>query len=116
MLRFLADENFNGIVVRGLIRRRPKFDIVRVRDVGMAGAEDPAILEWAAAHERVILTHDAATFANHAYARVNAGMSMPGVLELHERLPVGVAIEEILIVAECSLEGECNDRVIHLPL
>ena len=29
MLRFAADENFNGDIVRGLLRRNPKFDIVR---------------------------------------------------------------------------------------
>ena len=38
MLRLLADENFNGEVVRGLLLRQPDADIVRVQDVGLAGA------------------------------------------------------------------------------
>jgi hypothetical protein len=41
MLRFAADENFNGDIVRGLLRRNPKLDIVRVQDVGLSGADDP---------------------------------------------------------------------------
>ena len=53
MLRLAADENFNNDIVRGLLRRRPDLDIVRVQDVGLSGADDPAILEWAAREGRV---------------------------------------------------------------
>ena len=31
MLRLAADETFNGDIVRGLLRRNPKLDIVRVQ-------------------------------------------------------------------------------------
>jgi predicted nuclease of predicted toxin-antitoxin system len=55
MLRFLADENFNTNVVRGLLRRQPDLDIVRVQDVGLSGADDPTLLAWAAQHGRIIL-------------------------------------------------------------
>jgi hypothetical protein len=40
-----ADENLNNDLVRGLLRRRPDLDIVRVRDAGLAGADDPTVLE-----------------------------------------------------------------------
>jgi hypothetical protein len=42
MLRFAADENFNADIVRGLRRRLPEVDIVRVQDVGLSGADDPS--------------------------------------------------------------------------
>jgi hypothetical protein len=48
MLRLAADENFNNDVVRGVRRRNPAVDIVRVQDAGLSGADDPSILEWAA--------------------------------------------------------------------
>jgi hypothetical protein len=32
----LADENFNGDIVRGLLRRNPTLDIVRVQDEGFS--------------------------------------------------------------------------------
>ena len=41
MLRLLADENFNGDIVRALLLRQPDLDIVRVQDVGLAGVDDP---------------------------------------------------------------------------
>ena len=46
MLRLLADENFNGDIVRALLLRQPDLDIVRVQDVGLAGVVDPDILAW----------------------------------------------------------------------
>ena len=47
MLRFVADENFNNNIVRGLLLRQPELDIVRVQDVGLTSADDPIVLEWA---------------------------------------------------------------------
>ena len=67
MLRFAADENFNGDIVRGLLRRNPKLDIVRVQDVGLSGADDPSVLEWAAELRRIVVTHDISTLAKHAF-------------------------------------------------
>jgi predicted nuclease of predicted toxin-antitoxin system len=58
MLRPLADENFNSDIVRGLLLRQPNLDIARVQDVGLAGADDPEVLAWAAENNRIVLTHD----------------------------------------------------------
>lgn len=46
MVRLLADENFNGDIVRGLLLRRPELDLVRVQDVELDGLEDPDVLTW----------------------------------------------------------------------
>jgi hypothetical protein len=53
---------------------------------------------------------------NFAYERVQAGLSMPGLFEVSRRVPVGLAIEEILLLDECSLEGEWEGQVRFLPL
>ena len=116
MLRFAADENFNNDLVRGLQRRRPDLDIVRVRDAGLAGADDPTVLEWAAQEARVLLTHDVTTLTHYAYARVEANQPMPGVFCVSRSVPAGRAIEDILLLAECSLPGEWEDQVRYLPL
>ncbi|NJR62170.1 MAG: DUF5615 family PIN-like protein [Cyanobacteria bacterium CRU_2_1] len=116
MVRFLADENFNNQIVRGVLRRNPYIDIVRVQDVDLSETDDPIILEWAAQQDRIVLTHDVTTMTGFAYERVQAGLSMPGVFEISRRVPVGLAIEEILLLAECSLEGEWEGQVRFLPL
>ena len=116
MLRLLADENFNGDIVRALLLRQPVLDIVRVQDVGLAGASDPDVLDWAAANDRIVLTHYRATLPNYAYERLAACERMPGVFILNDRFPVGHAIREILLMVECSEQPEWSDRVVYLPL
>lgn len=116
MLRLAADENFNADIVRGLIRRNPKLDIVRVQDVGLSGADDPSVLHWAADQGRVIITHDISTLAKHAFARVAAGQPMPGVFEVRSVAPVGQTIEDLILLAECSFDGEWEGQVRYLPL
>ncbi len=116
MLLLVADENFNNDIVRGLLRKNPDLDIVRVQDVGLRGADDPIILEWAANEGRVVLTHDAATMAYYAYERVRKGLSMPGVIEVADDLPIGRVVEDILLLAEYSDRNEWDGQVIYLPL
>ena len=106
MLRLLADENLNNDIVRGLLRQRPDLDIVRVQDVGLSGADDPTVLAWAAQERRVLITHDVSTVTKYAYERIRAGQSMPGVFEVSRAVPIGRAIEDILLPAECSLDDE----------
>ncbi len=116
MLRLAADENFNNDIVRGLIRRKPDIDIVRAQDVGLSGAKDPALLEWAAQQGRVVVSHDVSTLTKHAYARVAAGLGMPGVFEAPNTLSIGRAIDDLLLIVECSVEGEWEGQVRYLPL
>jgi Domain of unknown function (DUF5615) len=116
MLRLAADENFNGDIVRGLLRRNPNLDIVRVQDVGLSGADDPSVLQWAADQGRVIVTHDISTLAKHAFHRIEAGQPMPGVFEVTSVAPVGRAIDDLILLAECSFEGEWEGQVLFLPL
>ena len=116
MLRFLADENFNNAILRGLSVRAAHVDIVRVQDVGLYGAADPAVLAWAAEHGRALLTHDVRTVPDFANCRVGRGEPMCGVFVVRDRTLVGPIIENILLLAECSIEREWENRVVFLPL
>jgi hypothetical protein len=116
VLLLVADENFNNDIVRGSLRRKPELDIVRLQDVGLSGTDDPAVLEWAAQAGRVLLTHDVTTITHYAYERVQAGKPMPGVIEVGREVPLGVAIEDLLLLAECSLDGEWEGQILYLPL
>lgn len=116
MLRLATDENFNGTILRGLLRREPNLDNVRVQDVGLSGADDPTVLAWAASEGRVLLTHDVTTLTHYAYERVRIGLPMPGVFEVSRSVLIGQAIEDILLIAECSSEGEYEGQIRYLPL
>jgi hypothetical protein len=82
----------------------------------LCACKTPTILEWAAQAGRVLLTHDVATMTRYAYDRVREGKPMPGVFEVGRAVPIGVAIEEIVLLAECSLDGEWEGQVRYLPL
>ncbi|MEY3825391.1 MAG: hypothetical protein RLZZ148_203 [Cyanobacteriota bacterium] len=115
MIKLLADENFDNNIVRGLFRRNPEIDIVRVQDVGLSGKDDPTVLEWAAKEERILLTHDVATITRYAYDRVRQGQPMPGVIEISTDAPIGRVIEDVLLLAECGQEGELEGQIQYLP-
>jgi predicted nuclease of predicted toxin-antitoxin system len=116
VLRLVSDENFNGDIVRGLLLRHPALDLCRVQDVGLEGADDPTILAWAAANDRIVLTHDHATMPDFAYTRVAAGLPMPGVFVVPDRMAVRQAIEEVLLVEACSEQAEWAGLIVYLPL
>lgn len=116
MIRLLADENFNENIVRGIRRRSPDIDLVRVRDVGLSGADDPTVLEWAAQHQRILLTHDVSTITAFAYERVRAEKPMPGVFEVGRTVALRSAIEDILLLVTYSVDGEWEGQVQYLPL
>jgi hypothetical protein len=116
MLRLICDEHVHGGVIRGLRRRVPGLDIVRVQDVGLGGTPDAQILEWAAAESRIIITRDVNTMIGSAWDRVKAGEPMPGVLAIRERFAIGQAIADIHLVAECYTEDEMANQVLYIPL
>lgn len=116
MIRFLADENFNFDIVRELRRRLPSLDLVRIQELGLSGAVDPDVLELAANTGQVLLTHDVNTMTKFAYLRLDVDMPMPGVVLVPDTLPVGRAIEDLILMIGGSLEHEWENQVRHLPL
>ena len=116
MLRFAADENLNIHIATGLLLRNPVVDIVRVQEAGLAGADDPSVLEWAAGEGRILLSHDVTTMSRHASNRVEAGLPMPGLFLILQDHQVGEVIEDLLLIAEGSLDNEWDGQIRYLPL
>ena len=116
MIRFLIDEDFDNDIFRGVLRRLPELDMVRAQDVGLSGKKDPEVLEWAALEKRVLLSHDVSTMTKHAIARIHAGLPFPGMFAVSQSLPIGKAIDEIQLIAECSQEQEWEGQIRYLPL
>jgi hypothetical protein len=109
VIAFLVDQNFNEHIVDGMTRRLAGLEYTYVREVGLANAGDSVILEWAVAHSLVLLTHDRKTIPPLAYARVAAGLPMPGVFLVSDDMPIGDAINELLIAVHCLSTDECKN-------
>src|SRR6266545_5796554 len=106
MLLLVADENFNNDILRGLLRRDPSLDIVRIQDVGLTRAPDSVVLEWAVQENRVLLTHDRNTITKFAYQRV---------MEVDRSVPIKIAIDDILLLAVASDTGQWQGQIVYLP-
>ncbi len=100
--------------MRGLRYQRPDLDLVRVQDIGLSGADDPTVLEWAAQAGRVLITHDVKTITKYAYDRLSQGLGMPGVIEVNDRSAIAQCISDILLLAE--FEEECWGQIRYVPL
>ncbi len=116
MIKLLADENLDNTIIRGLLRRNPDIDIVRVQDIGLSGEDDPAVLDRAAAEGRILLTHDVATITRYAYERLAKNLSMPGVIEIHSDAPIGRVIEDLFMILECGMPEDLDGQIYYLPL
>lgn len=116
MIALAVDENFDHHILRALVRRLPGLDARTVHTAGLAGADDPAVLAWAAKEERVLLTHDVRTVTRFAYDRVARGDPMPGVIEVRDLAPIGEVINDLELVLSCSTPDDFKDQVFYVPL
>ncbi len=117
MLRLASDADVHGSMIRGLRRRLPKIDLVRVQDTLPEGIADPDVLAWAAAENRVLISNDRNTMVGFAYRRVAAGDPMPGIIVTSKEQPIGAMIDDIALIAECMAEEEMRlATVVFLPL
>jgi hypothetical protein len=76
-VRFLADEDLDADIIRGLHSHEPAIDILDVKTAGLRGTADPEILELAAQEDRVLITHDRNTMTRYFRDRLDAGMPTP---------------------------------------
>lgn len=116
MIAFLADEDFNARIIRGLRRRNPEIDVLTVTQAGLGGWADPAIFEWAASQSRIILTHDVNTLIAAALDRVRSSQVMRGVIAVPRSVGIGSAIADLNLIATLATPDEMKGQVWYLPL
>jgi hypothetical protein len=116
-VKWLADECFDNDIVRGLFRRAPALDLIRVQDVAeIVGQDDVKLLAWATGNERVLLTHDLATMVPALLIQRKQESGCTPIVLVSDSLPIGDVIEEILLLDQCSEEADWTAGVIYLPL
>ena len=113
---FATDENFDGRILKGLRERLPEADIIRIQDTEMYQASDPELLQWLAEEGRVLLTHDVRTMPRYVYDRVREGQPVPGVVEIHHKTSIGIAIDELEIIVGAGEPDDFKNQVKFIPL
>jgi hypothetical protein len=114
--RFLADHDLNEHLVCGVVRREPAIEFIRVRDIDMHERPDAEVLAYAAEHQMLVISHDVNTMPANAYTRIRAGALMAGLLMVKQSDPVGMVIDDLILIWSASEAEEWQNVVGFLPL
>ena len=114
-VKYLFDEDLNGRIVRGVRRRLSDLDSTTVQEADLPEASDAAVLDWAAAQGRIVVTHDHRTMRPCAEERLKLGQSMAGLILVRQTAALGRVIDDLVLVAEASTAEEWEGTILFLP-
>jgi hypothetical protein len=109
-INFLIDEDSRGDdlgnAIEQLNARNPglELDVIRVGDPGgpPLGIQDPALLEWAIQHQRMIVSQDKATLIAEHDRLVRQGIQTPGLLIIRHGSRVVEIAEYLWLVSHTT--------------
>jgi hypothetical protein len=113
-IRFQADADLRQAIVTGTRRRQPKLDFRSANEAELEGIKDPDVLGIAARDGRVLVTHDRKTMPTE-FGKFITTQTSSGVLILSQALPVGEAIDAIILVWEASTAEEWFNQIMTFP-
>jgi hypothetical protein len=85
------------------------------QDAQISGEDDTVVLDWATRNDRAVLTHDVCTMIPAMRELLRTSRGAP-IVFVPDSLPDGLAIEEILLLDECSVADDWEAGVVYLPL
>lgn len=107
-LALLADENLIAHFVSRVRYAAPAVGIVTVCEAGLGGIKDDA-----SRTNRILLPHDVCTMPGHFAQLLEAGRHSPGVILISKRLPIGDAMEGLLVIWSASTADQWRDQCQH---
>ena len=120
-LRYVLDEHLRGPLWRAIQwhngRGQYPLDVVRVGDPAdlPLGAEDPLILLWIEREQRILVTHDPDSMANHLTAHLDAGHHAPGIFIVRPHSTLPQIVTFLVDAAYASRLEEWKDRISFIP-
>ena len=100
-IRFQADADFDGRIIRGLKRRSRDIDFRTAASAEFAGLKDTEVLRLSAEERRILVSQDRRTMPAH-FAKFVATANSSGVILLREAISLTVAIEELVLIWTAS--------------
>ena len=114
-MRLFADECFDARILAGLIRRIG-ITALTAQDAGLLQTPDEDILSWASEHDHIVLTHDISTMVPLCEGRIRAGLACVGLVAVPDAMPIGSAIEDLVLLLSCYQAADFRDNIVRLPL
>jgi hypothetical protein len=116
VIRFMADADLKGAIVRGCRRQEPTMDFLSASDVNLDRLSDPDVLGIAALQGRILVSHDWKTMPRHFADFLETRGSSPGLILIHQHLSIGEAVEELVLIWGASEAEEWQNRMVKIPL
>jgi hypothetical protein len=91
-------------------------DFLSANDAKLDGVPDPEVLALAAGQDRILVSHDFQTMPRHFADLLQAHGSSPGLILLPQSMPIGEAIQELLLIWSASEAAEWENLIRTLPL
>ncbi len=117
-LKYLLDENVDKVYQPQFLRRNANLIMWVVGDPGTPprGTLDPEILCWYEEHNFLLVTNNRTSMPVHLAEDIAQSRHTPGILVLSDKLTIGQTIDELILIAEASFDGEYQDQIVHLPV
>ena len=113
-IRYQADNDIRRAIVRGVVRREPEIDFRSAQTARLDGIPDSEVLAMAAREGRVLVSHDFQTMPGQ-FRQFTETRRSPGVLLIAQDLPVGKAVDSLLLIWEASEPEEWENRWCLIP-
>lgn len=116
--RFLADEDLWYPIVKGVVRASTevRIEFETVQHLGMSGATDPEILEFADRTGWIVVSHDVNTMTRAAEERLASGDGISGLLLIPQERVSREIIDDLILIALASEAEEWRNLIQFLPL
>jgi hypothetical protein len=114
-VRFLADANFNQKIVAGLVLREPLLDFALPQEMIPERMKDPDVLDLAHLSNRVVVSHDVTTMPRW-FDQCVEERRCAGLILVPDKVPIRVAIEDLLLIWHFTEAEEWVNRMEWLPL
>jgi hypothetical protein len=115
MIRFLADADFNHVIVKGCRRREPALDFLSASEASLQGIPDSEVLALAAEQNRILVAHDRQTMPRHFGEFLIERGSSPGVFLVSQYASIGEVIEDLVLIWAASDADEWKGRIVNIP-
>jgi uncharacterized protein with PIN domain len=104
-IRFHLDENVDPAIADGL--RRRGVDVTTSQEAGLLNSSDDRQIEFAHAHQRVLVTHD-----DDFLTRAKVGLEHAGIAYCHpQSRSIGQIIAALMLISDCLQPDDMQGHV-----
>ena len=114
-IRYLADEDLRNEIVHACSVLEPMIEFLTVQGVGLSGAEDDFVLEFAARDGLLVVSHDKRTMVPAARHRLEFALPMTGLFLVRQRASVGAVAEDLTLIWNCESAEYWHGQIDYLP-